>query len=147
MAKRFLFRQAARQKTWGRGGEYFTFMKQCPTVEASNPRSFGVSPMQIPSLGMGFWCLECSFWFSWLAAKHEVGLVMVYENWVPGRVKVGELHLSRERITPADSVVAFFATSEASAVEIEQELLGFRKSLPPGVPLITRSDRGKTKAD
>jgi hypothetical protein len=90
-------------------------------------------------------------WMKDLAAKHEVGLVMVYENWVPGRtlgwVKVGELHLSRRRITPADSVVAFFATSEACALEIEQELVEFRKSLPPGVSLITRSEREKTKAN
>jgi hypothetical protein len=83
-------------------------------------------------------------WMSQMAEQHGVGLAMVYEGWVPARaagwIKVGELHLSRARITPAASVVTFFATSPAWVQEIENALLDFRQTLPPGVRLITRAD-------
>ena len=76
---------------------------------------------------------------------------MVYEHWVPARavgwIKVGELLLSRKRITPAESMVSFFATSEPAAVEIDKLLVDFRKTLPTGVSLMTRSDRGSRPAE
>ena len=83
-------------------------------------------------------------WMSPMAGKHGVGLAMVYESWVPARaagwIKVGELRLSRERITPAASVVTLFATTPATVQEIESALVDFRHTLPPGVVLIIRSD-------
>ena len=83
-------------------------------------------------------------WMAAMAAQHGVGLAMVYETTVPGRAigwtKVGELRLSRVRITPMISMVSFFATTPADIAEIDQALQDFRPTLPPGVTLITRSD-------
>lgn len=82
-------------------------------------------------------------WMSAMAEQHGVGLAMVYETWVPARavnwIKVGELHLSHARITPAAAVVTFFATSPAAVEDIERALLDFRQTLPPGVVLLTRT--------
>jgi hypothetical protein len=84
-------------------------------------------------------------WMATMAAQHDVGLAMVYESWIPARAagwtKVGELRLSRAPVIAASSVVDFYATSPAFATEIETKLLDFRQSLPPGVTVITRSDR------
>ena len=89
---------------------------------------------------------------SWMveeARKRGVELAIVYENWVPARaigwIKVGEMHLSRERVTPANAEVTFFATSSASVGEIEQKLQDFKKTLPPGVVLLTLSDFRQTQ--
>jgi hypothetical protein len=84
-------------------------------------------------------------WMSSMAQEHGVGLAMVYENWVPasaaGWIKVGELRLSRARITPAGAVVTFFATSPASVEDIERALQNFRTTLPPGVVLVTSASK------
>jgi hypothetical protein len=84
-------------------------------------------------------------WMVEVARKRGVELAIVYENWVPARaigwIKVGEMHLSRDRVTPANSEVTFFATSLASVEEIDRKLKDFKKTLPPGVVLLTRSDR------
>ncbi|GAA5131355.1 hypothetical protein JIN84_06645 [Luteolibacter yonseiensis] len=86
-------------------------------------------------------------WMTRVAEKHDAELAIVYESWVPGRqigwIKVGQLHLSRERVTPASPVVAFFATSPSAVDEIDRQLVDFRKTLPPGVVLEARSDREK----
>jgi hypothetical protein len=88
--------------------------------------------------------------FSWMpkmAEEHNVELAMVYSQWVPGKsvgwIKVGEIHLSRKRITPAASSVVFFATDAKYISEIEEKLKDFSESVPPGVAVITRSDINK----
>ena len=84
-------------------------------------------------------------WMSTLAEQHGVGLAIVYENWIPARaagwIKVGELHLSRARITPASARVSFFATSPDNVDAIEMALVDFRKALPPGVMIVTRTSK------
>ena len=86
-------------------------------------------------------------WMDDVARKRGVGLAIVYESWVPARaigwIKVGEMHLSRARVTPASSKVSFFATSVATVEEIDQKLQDFKKTLPAGVVLRTLSDHKK----
>lgn len=83
-------------------------------------------------------------WMTKMADQHGVKLAMIYDAWMPARaigwIKVGELRLSRPRITPADSVVTFFAISPSAVAEIETALVEFRKTLPPGVVVVIKSD-------
>jgi hypothetical protein len=93
-------------------------------------------------------------WMARMANESGVGLAMVYESWVPGKsvgwIKVGEIYLSRGLITPSDAKVTFYATAPSFVNEIESKLQDFKKSVPPGVVIITRSDMleaKKKKAD
>jgi hypothetical protein len=84
-------------------------------------------------------------WAKELAREKEVGLVMVYESWVPakslGWIKVGELQITGNCVTPASPFVALYATSPDLVPEIESLLVDFRKTLPTGgVQVLTRTE-------
>ena len=78
-----------------------------------------------------------SAWMDALCARHGVKVAMVYSSvfpeiprsWVP----LGRLRLGKRRVTPADSVVMFWAVDRPAAAAATAELIEFRKTLPPGV--------------
>jgi len=51
-------------------------------------------------------------------------------------MKIGDLHLGKERITPASSKVSFFATNEKVKPDLEKNLHLFIKTLPVGVSFV-----------
>lgn len=78
--------------------------------------------------------------FRALADRHDVGLVMVYEDWLgaalPRRwVPVARLHLSADPIIVGGRTVTFFATRADRVGEIALLLQSFSRTLPPGVGL------------
>lgn len=81
-------------------------------------------------------------WISTLASRHGVRLAMLYASVLPeiprGWSALGGLHLSRRCITPADSVVEFWALDRETASSARRRLVEFRKSLPPGVRFVLR---------
>jgi len=71
-------------------------------------------------------------------AANNVHLVMVYEEWFPDQIPerwqhVGMLSLSRPRLSAAQDDVQFYATDDATAAKVREELTAFRKTLPPRV--------------
>lgn len=76
-------------------------------------------------------------WIFGLASRHGVGVAMVYDKWFPGLdkawVRLGELHMPGPRVTPADSVVAFYATDARLVPGLRRELETFELGLPEGV--------------
>ena len=76
-------------------------------------------------------------WKQNLVDEANVGLVMIYAGWfkdIPDKwVKVGELHLGKQKITPARSAVSFYATDSDSYLELLREITLFSKTLPSGV--------------
>ena len=76
-------------------------------------------------------------WMAELAARHSVELAMVYDAWFSGLpaswIKLGELRLSKPKITPSSAVVSFYALNPPAAGEIRQALEQFVPTLPPGV--------------
>lgn len=88
-------------------------------------------------------------WMNNLANEKKVGLAMVYDNWfkVPGNwIKVGELHLGKERITPSRNKVAFYALGNDAYEEIVLELNDFLPTLPEDVKFIFQPKNGTNKA-
>jgi hypothetical protein len=83
-------------------------------------------------------------WMKDLAREQNVGLVMVYESWIPanaaGWTKVGELQLHGECVSLASPIVGIFATSPELVPEIESLLVDFRQTLPPAAKILTRSE-------
>lgn len=81
-------------------------------------------------------------WMRELAEDRNVGLVMIYDDWFkqqpPEWVRIGELQLGHKRITPAESKVAFYATSREAVAEIQRNLSKFAESLPDGVRFVTQ---------
>ncbi len=80
---------------------------------------------------------ECGAdWMDMLTEAKGVGVAMIYEAWFPVPahwIKMGELHLGRQKITPAYSTVSFFAVNEAAYAEAMPRLQRFVATLPPGV--------------
>jgi hypothetical protein len=78
-----------------------------------------------------------SHWMDGLAEKHNVHLVMIYDDWFPDLppawVRVGEMTLSRARITPARKTVVFYATKRQYVAAAEEALHSFISTLPPGI--------------
>jgi len=79
-------------------------------------------------------------WSEWLerAAKgHGIQAAMIYDKFYEDLPrawrKVGELHLSRPRITPALERVSFYATSEVAYSRVRERADAFRRTLPPNV--------------
>ena len=76
-------------------------------------------------------------WMDRLAEEKNVELAMIYDGWfrrLPQNwIKVGELHLGKKRVTPAESTVAFYAMNENSKQEIIRGLQDFVTTLPKGV--------------
>jgi hypothetical protein len=83
-------------------------------------------------------------WMRDLAREQNVGLVMVYESWIPanavGWTKVGELQLHGECVSLASPAVGIFATSPDLIPEIESLLVDFRQTLPPVAKILVRSE-------
>lgn len=79
-------------------------------------------------------------WMDELAAARGVELAMVYDTWIaarpPGWIKLGELHLSKPKITPSSAVVSFYALNSSAAGEIKPLLEAFVPTLPPGVAFV-----------
>lgn len=80
-------------------------------------------------------------WIDEVLGEEPIGLVMIYESHFEGIptdwVKLGDLKLSRRRITPARSEVAFYATGPEAHARIAPLVAPFRDSLPPGVEFST----------
>jgi hypothetical protein len=73
-------------------------------------------------------------------AANNVHLVMVYEDWFPDQIpdtwqSVGMLSLSRRNLSASRRDVQFYATDNATAARVRQELAAFRKTLPPRIEL------------
>ena len=73
-------------------------------------------------------------------AANNVHLVIVYEEWFPGQIpdtwhQVGTISVSRALISAAQGDVQFYATDNATATTVKQELEAFGKVLPPRVDL------------
>ena len=73
-------------------------------------------------------------------AANNVHLVMVYQEWFRGQIPetwqhVGEMILSRELLSAAQDDVQFYATDDATAAKVRQELTAFAATLPPRVDL------------
>lgn len=79
-------------------------------------------------------------WMNTLSEENNVRYAMIYENrfsHIPANwIKMGELHLGRQRITPAESVVSFYAIGEETSRETAAILREFTNSLPDGVTFI-----------
>jgi len=79
---------------------------------------------------------EDAGWVGPLALEHEVEVAMIYDKWFPGLpeewVRLGDLHMAGVRVTPADNVVAFYATAEAHVPTLLEELRAFEATLPEG---------------
>lgn len=76
-------------------------------------------------------------WMSDMCREYDVELAMIYEDWfndIPEEwIKVGSLHLGKQRITPARSKVDFYATNHDALQNIIKTLHLFTKTLPSGV--------------
>lgn len=73
-------------------------------------------------------------------AANNVHLVMVYDEWFPDQIPdtwhhVGTISLSRPHLSAAQSDVQFYATDDATAARVREELSAFQKTLPPRVEL------------
>lgn len=75
-------------------------------------------------------------WKQGLINEANVRLVMIYDDWfndIPDKwIKIGELHLGKKRITPAQSKVSFYSTDKDSYSEILRTINVFSKTLPAG---------------
>lgn len=82
---------------------------------------------------------EKSEWMNELCQSHNVRLAMIYEKWfkkIPTNwQKLGEFHLGRKKITPADSVVSLFALNDNDGEQLYALLKTFKTTLPHGVAL------------
>ncbi len=80
-----------------------------------------------------------------LCEDSHIGLVLIYDEWftdIPNDwIKLGELRLSKTRITPAGSEVAFYATSKEAFSDIAVKLDEFIKTLPSGVVFVYEANR------
>ncbi len=82
---------------------------------------------------------ERTRWVEHAVTEHGIETAMIYDEWFeelprPWR-KVGEIHLSRPKITPAWEKVSFYATSEAAYPRVRDRVSAFRATLPPRVDL------------
>jgi hypothetical protein len=72
-----------------------------------------------------------SEWISAMMEAKEVNYAMIYDNWLPARpaqwIKVAELRLLQERITPGSDVVAFYATSVGAAANLREAIAQFSR--------------------
>jgi hypothetical protein len=80
-------------------------------------------------------------WMAALVAERGIGLAILYEDgyfktdFPASWVRVGRLHLGRNRVTPARSAVTFFATAANAVDGLRAELRRFGPTLPDGVTL------------
>ncbi len=85
-------------------------------------------------------------WVGPLAQEHGIRAAMIYDKWFPGLPagwrRVGELKMGGPRVTPADNVVAFYATDPAHLSELEARLKEFEAVLPPGSSFVFEEPAG-----
>lgn len=78
-------------------------------------------------------------WPDMLCRDKNVGLVMIYDDWFAAKPahwkKVGDISLSRRRVTPAGETVAFYATNPDAQSEIMPVLHRFKTMLPERVKM------------
>ena len=76
-------------------------------------------------------------WIQVLVGETNVRLVIIYDDWfddIPRDwVKLGELHLGKQKITPAKNTVSFYAINQDAYSEILRKIKRFSKTLPAGV--------------
>ncbi len=76
-------------------------------------------------------------WMQELAQQANANLIMIYDKWLPNKpdtwIKLGELRLGKEQVSPAFASVSFYATSASAADEIRSLLREFVPTLPAGV--------------
>ncbi|MEN8216934.1 MAG: hypothetical protein ABFS56_11300 [Pseudomonadota bacterium] len=80
-----------------------------------------------------------SEWMDRLAKEHDVKLVMIYD-WFPIHIPkswilIGKLYLGKKKMTPAGSVVTFYALDAETFSRAKRLLVKFRETLPKGVRL------------
>jgi len=83
---------------------------------------------------------EDQAWFAPLAERHGVRAAMIYDKWFPKLPatwrRVGELRMGGPRVTPADSVVSFYATAPEHVAEVEASLRELQAEVPSGAALV-----------
>jgi hypothetical protein len=86
-------------------------------------------------------------WMDRLCREHDVGLIMIFEDWFPNRpaewIRLGSLKLLRAKITPSDSEVQFYARDSASAARARSALAAFSRSLPEGAEFVMLDEQRK----
>lgn len=78
-------------------------------------------------------------WMNTFAQRHNVKFAMIYDTWFPAIpanwTRVAQLHLSRQKITPAEKTVQFYSLDPADTPVLTQQLRAFKTTLPPRVHL------------
>jgi hypothetical protein len=82
-----------------------------------------------------------SQWMETLAQKHDVRLVMIYEDVFSGQIPadwvvLGKLYLRDLKISPAESAVTFYATSPGDVSQLQLLLEQFTPTLPSGAEFV-----------
>lgn len=85
-----------------------------------------------------------SNWMREISRQKDVELAIIYDGWfeqIPDEwIRVGDLHLGKERITPAQSTVSFYVMNPEAYSSTVTELRAFSESLPPGVKFTFAKD-------
>lgn len=78
-------------------------------------------------------------WLDKMVRERGIRLAMLYTDWFPrvpdSWIPVAELRLGRQRVTPAQDTVTFYALDAAAFYEVQSELAEFAPTLPEGVEL------------
>ncbi len=78
-------------------------------------------------------------WMNQLAKPHHVQSAIIYDTWFPtvpqNWIRVATLHLSKLRLTPAESEVSFYVLDREAFPHMYAALKAFKKELPPKVEL------------
>ena len=79
-------------------------------------------------------------WMNKVANSHNVKFAMIYDKWFeelpPNWHKVAELYLSKIKMAPAESAVAFYILDNEIVSGVILQLKKFKVTLPRGVKLI-----------
>ncbi len=83
-------------------------------------------------------------WLDSMVRGRGIRLAMLYTDWFPqvpaSWIPVAELHLGRQRITPAQDTVTFYALDVPAFYEVRDKLAEFATTLPAGVDLRIASE-------
>ena len=78
-------------------------------------------------------------WMNQLAKAHNVRTAIIYDTWFPtvpsNWVRVATLHLSKLRLTPAESQISFYVLDQEALSPMYIALKAFQEGLPPNVEL------------
>ena len=91
-------------------------------------------------------------WMNQLAKAHNVRTAIIYDSWFPtvpsNWVRVATLHLSKLRLTPAESQVSFYVLDQEALSPMYAALKAFQEGLPPNVELkFDESQQASTEHD